>query len=220
MQRIDLKDKTFGYLTVLPRHKRKLRLTYWLCSCVCSKSIWVASYNLRKGKTKSCGCKTIQLFKETAGTHRKSSHWLYHRWKDIRTRCLNKNCKSYPLYGGRGITICEEWRWGFQSFFTYIENTIGLHQEKSLDRIDPDKGYEPGNIRWATKSEQLWNLRPKKRKYKGVFPEKNGSFKAQIACKGKVYYLGLYSTQEDAALAYNKAAVSLHGSFSHLNKLS
>lgn len=81
----------------------------------------------------------------------------YQIWKGIKARCLNPNCKSYPNYGGRGITICKEWAESFDSFIGYT----GWRPSKShtVERIENDRGYEPGNVRWATRLEQGANTR-------------------------------------------------------------
>lgn len=219
MKLIDLAGKTFGYLHVTKETERRKRLVYWKCKCICGKEKWIASIHLRKGHTRSCGCKTMELFKAAVGTHKKSSHWLYRRWKDLRNRCFNKNVKSYVNYGKRGITVAPEWKDDFQAFYDYIVSTIGLDRERSLDRIDVNKGYEPGNLRWATQSQQMWNTRAVKNKYKGTMLEESGKYRAQIACKGIIYYLGVYATQEEAARAYNEKAKELHGEFAHLNEI-
>lgn len=81
----------------------------------------------------------------------------YRTWRAIKTRCLNPKCRSFPNYGGRGIRICEEWRDDFSAFYA----AVGAQPapRSTLDRIDNERGYEPGNVRWASASEQNANKR-------------------------------------------------------------
>lgn len=85
------------------------------------------------------------------------SHALYSTWKGMKERCSNPNHIRYAEYGGRGITVCERWRDNFWSFVADVGERPDGH---TLDRVDNDRGYEPGNVRWATRSEQNANKRP------------------------------------------------------------
>ena len=90
-------------------------------------------------------------------THGLSKHPLYHAWRIMRRRCENPTVKDYPRYGGRGIAVCAEWR-DVTAFITWIEANIGPRPaSRTLDRIDNDGHYEPGNVRWATAKEQSAN---------------------------------------------------------------
>lgn len=90
-------------------------------------------------------------------THGLSRHPLYPTWNRMRQRCENPGTKDYPRYGGRGVTVCAEWR-DVTAFITWIEANIGPRPEgRTLDRIDNDGHYEPGNVRWATAKEQSAN---------------------------------------------------------------
>lgn len=90
-------------------------------------------------------------------THRMSGKPEYQIWKNMKTRCLNPNCKSYPFYGGRGITICDQWIDSFETFFADVgERPTPLH---TLDRKDNSKGYSPGNTAWNTRKQQANNYR-------------------------------------------------------------
>jgi hypothetical protein len=91
--------------------------------------------------------------------HGEIDSYLYRVWCGIKQRCLNPNCKNYHRYGGRGITLHPAWQHDYAEFASYVRRTIGdkPSNKVSLDRADNDKGYEPGNLRWATAKEQAWN---------------------------------------------------------------
>lgn len=106
-------------------------------------------------KARSCGCKTSEL--KTRITHNASRGRLYQCWADMKTRCLQKNNSRYHRYGGRGITVCEEWLC-FQPFQKWAEEN-GYAENLTLDRIDNDSDYSPENCRWVTIQENLKNGR-------------------------------------------------------------
>lgn len=137
-------------------------------------------------------------------THGKTGTPLYARYKQIKQRTMNPNSKNYHNYGGRGITMCREWRESYTAFLAYMgEPPTPKH---TIERIDNDKGYEPGNVRWATYSEQLMNQRQRPSKYNmpGVRRTKD-TYWAQITINGKRIYLGSFHTAGEASAAYNKA---------------
>lgn len=158
-RKIDLTGQTFGRLTAIePAGRDKHGKLLWRCKCSCSEREVVAPTNdLRRGNTQSCGC----LFREKSGdrarTHGQSETRLYEAWCNIIRRTTNPNHKSYPDYGGRGITVCQEWRESFEAFARDMGPTYrdGL----SIDRTDVNGNYEPGNVRWATPKEQARNMR-------------------------------------------------------------
>lgn len=92
------------------------------------------------------------------GTHKQSRTRLYRIWASMKTRCYNSNHMYYKNYGGRGITVCDEWRRDFVSFMRWAQEA-GYDDSLSIDRIDNDKGYCPENCRWATLSQQMRNTR-------------------------------------------------------------
>ena len=152
---IDLSGERFGILQVMERAENQKRKTRWKCLCECGNETIIPTNDLRSGKTKSCGCR------QNCGTHGLTNkHYLYYCWRNIKTRCLNSNHPSYSDYGGRGILMCEEWKDNFITFKDYILSTLGerplLH---SLDRIDNDGDYRPGNVRWADRQTQQQNRR-------------------------------------------------------------
>ena len=148
----------YGRFTVLSRDpEKKLK---WICECSCEnrtiKSVWHTG--LANGTTLSCGC----LRRELAPTRAKVKHGHagksseYTAWGNMKGRCLDTKNREYPNYGGRGIKICERWL-AFENFIA----DLGLKPtpEHSLDRIDVNGPYEPGNVKWSSRKEQNNNKR-------------------------------------------------------------
>lgn len=107
-----------------------------------------------------------------AKTHGLSHIPEYNTWTNMKARCYGKNLPCYKHYGGRGIRVCDEWRNSFEAFLTYVGRKPT--PKHTIDRIDVNKGYEPGNVRWATRSIQQANMRPKSstgEKYIGFIKE-------------------------------------------------
>jgi hypothetical protein len=128
----------------------------WECQCDCGspiKTVW--AQDLRAGKVVSCGCHKAEMA-SARGTHHMSKHPSYASWKNMRARCENPNAEGYEQYGGRGITFCERWR-DFDNFWIDMGKT--WRPRLSLDRIDVNGNYEPGNVRWATSKTQARNRR-------------------------------------------------------------
>lgn len=158
---INIAGRIFGRLTVLRAVGRdKRRKMLWLCRCQCGKEVTVRGKDLRSGNTQSCGCLHRDIAAAGKTTHGLSHHPLHHIWKGIITRCTNQNETSYRHYGGRGITICDEWRHDFKAFHDYIIQLPHYGEVSySLDRQNNAMGYSPGNMRYATLVEQARNRR-------------------------------------------------------------
>ena len=121
----------------------------WHCRCDCGAQTTPSKYDLVYGKSRSCGC--------TRTTHGRRNTTEYAVWRAIVYRCTNPNGQQWPDYGGRGIKICPKWREDFAAFLEHIGPRPSLSH--SADRIDNSRGYEPGNVRWATAKEQARNRR-------------------------------------------------------------
>lgn len=135
----------------------------WDCICECGCTKTVLGSNLTGGKIHSCGCLRRELVSSRRSRHRQSGKYLvtveYQTWVRMIQRCTNPNDKRWPDYGGRGITVCDRWRQSFEDFFA----DMGKRPEgMSIDRINNERGYEADNCRWATRSQQAFNRRPKR----------------------------------------------------------
>ena len=170
---IDLTGSRFGRLTVIGRGEPKAGCTnaVWRCKCDCGNEVDVRSTVLRKGESKSCGCLKSDYWREQKTTHGKCTTRLANIWYGMRERCCCETDPRYADYGGRGITICDEWLSDFQAFYDWAMAN-GYRDDLSIDRINNDGGYEPSNCRWATKKEQNNNRR--KRRWKKRPPNQGG----------------------------------------------
>ena len=156
----DLTGQVFGRLTVLERDTTRKGKIRWICRCECGKIKSVRREHLTSGATKSCGCFSRETTKIVNTKHDLSRTKAYRTWLGMKTRCLNPKSKKYKNYGGRGITICAEWKDDFAAFFAYVSKLEHFGEDGySLDRIDNNGNYEPGNVRWADKKTQLRNTR-------------------------------------------------------------
>lgn len=157
----DITGLRFGNLTVVSFVPRTGSLggARWLCKCDCGSQKVVLGGNLRSGGTKTCGCSGRELQAQKVSTHGMTGSDSYSSWASMKSRCLNPNDSTYDLYGGRGITIHSDWL-GPTGFETFLSD-MGPRPAKShtLDRINVDGNYEPGNCRWATPVEQGRNRR-------------------------------------------------------------
>ena len=152
---MNLAGHKFGRLTVLEFARRdKRRNAYWLCRCDCGQSKGVSQSGFLRGDSKSCGGLKREFNAKQFITHGMHKTREYRAWADMINRCENKNVKCFTRYGGRGIQVCRKWKESFVSFY----KDMGQRPEnRSLDRINNDGNYEPGNCRWATKKEQANN---------------------------------------------------------------
>lgn len=213
----NISNQKFGRLLAIERvgapSSTKSKEAFWRCKCDCGNETVVSGYMLRIGHTKSCGCYNKELLSERSKgnqytkTHGLSSSRIYKIYYAMKDRCYNSNKWNYNRYGGRGITMCDEWKDDFKSFYDWAMSN-GYDETKSIDRIDPDGNYEPSNCRWTDNTTQQFNRHIQSNNttgYKGVSKTKAGTFRAYIKKSGRQIPLGTFKTIEEAIYARQEA---------------
>ena len=166
----DLTGLHFGRLTVLERVENdKHRKARWLCVCDCGEKTVVVGSDLQKGNTQSCGCfhkeSVAKILAKINESHGESRTRLYQTWGMMKQRCYNPKSQIYHRYGGRGITVCDEWRNDFEAFREWALSH-GYAEGLTIDRIDVDGNYCPENCQWLTRSENTKKMHEDKKERK------------------------------------------------------
>lgn len=228
---VDLTGMTFGRWGVIAFDSiGSSGRACWLCRCSCGHESVVRGDLLRRGVSQSCGCLAREHSAERLIKHgycadgRYNGNPTYVSWKGMKQRCYDPNVDQYPRYGGRGVNVCDRWRDSFENFVADMGERL---PGTTLDRIDPYGNYEPGNCRWA----DVWTQNANQRlgnhwkrmsrggasRYKGVSRHSSGKFQATCTVRGRRAYLGTFSTEEEAALAYDQFASRHYGEYAWLN---
>ncbi len=192
-------NQKFGRLTIIGETESLIRKNSYkerrfFCKCDCGNTITVQFNNLKSGNTSSCGCLHSEISSILYQTgrfgikHGKCNDTLYGVWRGMKSRCYGVKQRAYKNYGGRGISICNEWLNDFMNFYNWAV-VNGYKKGLQIDRINNDGNYEPTNCRWITNKENMRNRGSNKLKLEDVWDIRNA------------YLLGCF-TQKEIAVAY------------------
>ena len=182
-----------------PTEKSSKKSRYGLYECAyCRKEFEAMTAHIKSGNTKGCGCQN------GGRIHGLTNNQFYVTWNNMMSRCTNLKHKSYPNYGGRGITVCEEWL-DVRNFIAWCELTYPNINNYSIDRIDNYGRYSPENCRWVDKSTQVINQRIKKNNTSGFvgvsYHNGKARWVAQIMVNKIIIHLGYFNSVQEAVEA-------------------
>ena len=219
----DLTGQKFGRLTALYTVPNNNHHTRWHCVCECGNTKDVLQQNLCNGHVRSCGClhaernvEKISAYNSSINreSHNETKTKLYHIWVGMKSRCFGKTSTAYDRYGGRGISICNEWKDSFLSFKEWALSN-GYSEELTIDRIDVNGDYSPDNCRWVSNSIQQFNKRIPKRNTSGhvgvSWNKKDQKWVSYITKDYVMHYLGRFANIEDAIKAREEAEKTFFG---------
>jgi hypothetical protein len=183
--------------------------------CQCGKEFITDPNYVKTNHTKSCGCYRQKRVIEVIQKHNGKGTRLYSIWRGMRSRCRYKSTDFYEIYGGRGIKVCDEWQESFIPFQKWALDN-GYTDTLQIDRIDSDGDYTPENCRWVTNAENMQNTRlirvNNKTGFRGIKPTKNVcKYETGLKMNRVSYYLGTYTTPQEAAQAYDIGVLLLEG---------
>ncbi len=196
-------EETLSAITDSGRYVRKA-----LFICECGNEFEASIDAVKCKNTKSCGCFQKAMARKANKTHGLSSHPLYSTWKHMTARCIDPKESGFKHYGARGISVCDLWNNNIKAFIDYVTPLPNaLQPGYSIDRIDNDGNYEPGNVRWATQRDQTLNSRLRvdnKTGHRGIFLDKRtGKYRVNIKTDRYVH-VGYFVTLQDAIEAKEK----------------
>ena len=182
-----------------PTETSQQRYRYGLYECqYCGQEFEAITKDIKKGHTKSCGCQ------KGGNTHGLTHNQFYKTWNAMMSRCTNLKHKSYPNYGARGITVCDEWL-DVTNFAAWCEETYPNIKGYSLDRIDNDKGYSPDNCTWSSRTMQNINRRMQVTNTSGFvgvsWHKGSNKWQTQIMVNKIKIHLGYFNSVQEAVQA-------------------